>query len=174
MADERINLFLLGIGNVGQAVIQQIYTQKLPIRICGIARSTTMVTKMSNVLIDGSRTSLETALGTYGEPLDLAKFIKSAKTSRSVLVDCTANPEVADQYMDAIKKKIPVVTSNKLANSEWAYKNYTKLREESRKRNIPTCTKPPSGLDSRSSTPSAACSTVATRYGPSRPSCPVV
>ena len=107
MADERINLFLLGIGNVGQAVIQQIYTQKLPIRICGIARSTTMVTKMSNVLIDGSRTSLETALGTYGEPLDLAKFIKSAKTSRSVLVDCTANPEVATSIWTLSKRRSP-------------------------------------------------------------------
>ena len=172
MADERINLFLLGIGNVGQTVIQQIYARKLPIRICGIARSTTMVTAMNDILIDGSSTSLETALETHGEPLDLSKFIKSAKISRSVLVDCTANPEVANQYVDAIKKKIPVVTSNKLANSQWSYKNYTKLREESRKRNIPYCTKPPSGPDSRSSTPSMACSTVAIRYGPSRPSCP--
>ena len=137
MADERINLFLLGIGNVGQTVIQQIYARKLPIRICGIARSTTMVTAMNDILIDGSSTSLETALETHGEPLDLSKFIKSAKISRSVLVDCTANPEVANQYVDAIKKKIPVVTSNKLANSQWSYKNYTKLREESRKRNIP-------------------------------------
>ena len=107
MADERINLFLLGIGNVGQTVIQQIYARKLPIRICGIARSTTMVTAMNDILIDGSRTSLETALETHGEPLDLSKFIKSAKISRGVLVDCTANPEVATSMWTPSKRRSP-------------------------------------------------------------------
>ena len=55
-----------------------------------------------------------------GEPLDLEKFINHVQADyvpHTVIIDCTASAEVADQYRDWLKRGIHIVTPNKKANS---------------------------------------------------------
>jgi aspartokinase/homoserine dehydrogenase 1 len=55
-----------------------------------------------------------------GAPLDLAKFVDHAQADyipHTVIIDCSASPEVADHYGDWLRRGIHVVTPNKKANS---------------------------------------------------------
>ena len=53
----------------------------------------------------------------------------------SVLVDCTASPEIADIYRDMLANNISVVAANKIAASG-DYDNYMNLKELARKRGV--------------------------------------
>jgi aspartokinase/homoserine dehydrogenase 1 len=55
-----------------------------------------------------------------GEPLDLEKFINHVQTDyvpHTVVIDCTASAQVADEYHDWLMRGIHIVTPNKKANS---------------------------------------------------------
>ena len=56
-----------------------------------------------------------------GESADMAKFMTSVKENHSipntVIIDCTANAQVAEHYYQWLKKGIHIITPNKKANS---------------------------------------------------------
>jgi aspartokinase/homoserine dehydrogenase 1 len=66
-------------------------------------------------------TSWKENLQQEAKPADLANFVRHLSENHvfpnKVLVDCTADADVASHYYDWLKKGIHVITPNKKANS---------------------------------------------------------
>ncbi len=135
-----VNLFIVGVGNVGSKLLAQLQQQKsylqnnlrLQLNIAGLANSKKMLFNDEGILLDNWKEQLST-----GQPMKLSDFVTTviAKNLRnSVFVDVTANDEVAGIYENLLAKSISVVACNKVAASS-AYKNYKKLKDLAREFN---------------------------------------
>jgi bifunctional aspartokinase / homoserine dehydrogenase 1 len=123
LSPNTLSIGLIGPGTVGRVLLAQIATQlerlrelNLDLRVRGIASSTRMLLEEKSV--DLSRWTERMAEA--GEPLDLQKFINHVQADyvpHTVVIDCTASAEVADQYRDWLARGIHIVTPNKKANS---------------------------------------------------------
>lgn len=135
---KQLNLFLVGVGNVGGKLLSQLQQQKnylqehlrLQINITGIANSKKM-------LLDTSGISLENWSEQLGNGADVdlnefVSFIHNKNLRNSVFVDVTSNQNVADCYGDLLKKSIAVVACNKIACSS-DYAIYSDLKKLARK-----------------------------------------
>lgn len=132
-AQQYIDVILVGSGNIGSALLNQIKKQKaflknrnITLRVCGIANSKKM-------LLDENGIDLENwfdALETKGIAVDLDKmfaWVNEVQLINPVLADCTSNQNVANSYVSAMNSGLHVVTPNKKANTrDFAY--YTDLR----------------------------------------------
>ena len=136
---KQLNLFIIGAGNVGSKLIDQINQQQnyllqnlnLQVRVTGIANSKKMLFVNNGNDIDLSKWK---DLLQDGENMNLPSFIEtiSIKNLRnSVFVDVTANAEVANVYNQLLTKNISVVACNKIAASS-AYTNYKQLKNLSK------------------------------------------
>ena len=135
---KQINLFVIGIGNVGSKLLNQINQQseylkerlKLKLRVIAISNTKKMIFNESGINLDKYSESLGT-----GTNADLEKFIIKAKElnlRNSVFVDNTASPKISESYKYFLKNNINVVTCNKIACSE-SYSNYIELKNISKK-----------------------------------------
>jgi aspartokinase/homoserine dehydrogenase 1 len=132
---KQLNVFIVGVGNVGSKLLNQIHQQQkfleehlnLQVKINGIANSKKMF--FSN---DG----IEINLNTWKEQLQqnanmqLNKFVDTViqkNLRNSVFVDVTANEKVAEVYDRLLSKAVSVVACNKIAASS-SYKNYCHLK----------------------------------------------
>lgn len=139
----QLNLFVMGIGNVGNMFLQQIEAQKkylkknlkLNIRVIGIANSKRMAFDEEGIEL----TNYQAFLENKGEVVSQQAFferVKQLNLRNSVFVDNTASQEVAMGYANYLKHSIAIVTCNKVAcSSDYAY--YKQLKELSRKYNAP-------------------------------------
>ncbi len=136
-----INLFIVGIGNVGGKLLEQIKqqgefllnSQHLIIRVVAISNSKKMLFDAEG--IDLSKWNSE--LSSKGERSDLDLFynkIIELNLRNSVFVDNTASDRVPNYYADYLKQSISVVACNKIACSS-AYNNYKNLKYLSKKYN---------------------------------------
>ncbi len=137
---KKMHLFIVGVGNVGQKLLQQVEEQKeylknefkLEIRVAALANSRKMLFNHEYV------GDWYDELMEKGETTDMRKFISKIRDlnmRNSVFVDNTANGEIAKVYADVLDESISVVASNKIAASS-AYSNYKYLNELATKRNI--------------------------------------
>ncbi len=123
LSPNTLSIGLIGPGTVGRVLLAQIATQidrlrelNLDLRVRGIASSKRMLLEETSV--DLSRWTQRMAEA--GEPLNLEKFINHVQADyipHTVVIDCTASAEVADQYRDWLSRGIHIVTPNKKANS---------------------------------------------------------
>lgn len=132
--ENRINIFLVGTGNVGKSLIELIAEKDLyqisgnlfRIRIAGIANRSKMLINHKGIKPTGWKLNL---LKT-GEPTIIKSFIsRMTKTNlaNSIFLDCTDGDEIV-KYYDVILRSIPIVTPNKSANSG-TYQKYLALRK---------------------------------------------
>ena len=139
---KQLNLFVIGVGNVGSKLMEQIHQQQrylqdilqLRIRVIAMANSRTMV--LSDAGID--LTSWEDALA-QGEKSDVDSFFTHAKKlnlRNSIFVDNTANEAIAKEYQRYLENNIGVVTCNKIACAD-QLRNYQALKKTSRKYSSP-------------------------------------
>ncbi len=140
---KQINLFVVGIGNVGGKLLEQIKQQqeyltnhlRLNIRVIAISNSKKMLFNGEGIdLLDWSK-----ELSEKGEKADLDNFyqnVKKLNLRNSVFVDNTANDIVPLQYAKYLKDSVAVVACNKIACST-AFDNYKNLKYLSRKYNAP-------------------------------------
>lgn len=139
---KQLNLFVMGAGNVGAKLLDQIGQQKkylkeklkLNIRVIGISNSRTMVFEDDGI----SLKHWEVALAN-GEPSDKSRFfdrVKQFNYRNSIFVDNTASEEVSRTYRSYLENSISVVTCNKIACSS-AFINYQQLKDLSRQYNAP-------------------------------------
>ena len=139
---KQLNLFVIGVGNVGSKLMEQIHQQQqylqdilqLRIRVIAMANSRTMV--LSDTGID--LTSWEDALA-QGEKSDVDSFFTHAKKlnlRNSIFVDNTANEAIATEYQRYLENNIGVVTCNKIACAD-ELSNYQTLKKTSRKYSSP-------------------------------------
>ena len=137
---KQLNLFVTGVGNVGERFLAQIHKQneflkenlKLTIRVIGISNSRKMVFDSDGINLENWKEKLEN-----GAPTSLDSFYNKVKESNhrnSVFIDNTANQQVSEVYEKYLRQSISVVTCNKIACAS-SYENYKALKEISRKFN---------------------------------------
>ncbi|NKI31961.1 bifunctional aspartate kinase/homoserine dehydrogenase I [Croceivirga thetidis] len=139
---KQLNLYIMGVGNVGSKLMDQLNKQKsylknemqLNVRVIGISNSRKMVFREGGINTKKWEEELE-----KGQKADLKKFLRNVQQlnyRNSIFVDNTASEEIAFSYNDYLKSSISVVTCNKIACSS-AYSNYTELKQSSKKYNSP-------------------------------------
>jgi aspartokinase/homoserine dehydrogenase 1 len=137
---KQLNLFVTGVGNVGERFLAQIHKQnqflrenlKLNIRVIGISNSRKMVFNNEGIDLKNWKELLDN-----GQPTSIESFYKKVRESNhrnSVFIDNTANQEVSEVYEKYLRQSISVVTCNKIACAS-SFKNYKSLKEISRKYN---------------------------------------
>ncbi len=128
-----LNVFIVGVGNVGATLLDQIKSQQsylytkhqLDVKVVGLANSRTMSFDTDGVSLE----NWKEVLG-KGQPMQINSFI--AKMSElnlrnTVFVDNTASEDVASTYARVLAESISIVTPNKVACSS-SYANYSELK----------------------------------------------
>ncbi len=139
---KQLNLFVIGVGNVGEIFLKQINQQheylknnlKINIRVIAISNSRKMHFNPEGIDLENWKANLENA-----ETTNLQQFISKASSlnlRNSIFVDNTANENIASIYDQFLKQNIAIVTCNKIACSS-SYENYKNLKNLSRKYNAP-------------------------------------
>lgn len=138
----QLNLFVMGVGNVGDKFLEQIQQQrkylkenlKINIRVIGLSNSRKMYFDEDGVSLKDRTALLETGSPTSHEGFLAA--IKKLNLRNSIFIDNTASDSVAMTYADYLKQNIAVVTCNKVACSS-DYSHYRELKDLSRQYNAP-------------------------------------
>lgn len=139
---KQLNLFVMGIGNVGEKFIDQISQQKkylkenlkINLRVIALSNSRKMVFDEEGINLKDWKASVD-----QGETANVESFISRVKDlnlRNSIFVDITANYDIANIYDKFLKENVAVVTCNKIACSS-EYNNYKNLKNLSRKYNAP-------------------------------------
>ena len=139
---KQLNLFVMGVGNVGEKFIEQIHTQKkylkenlkINLRVIGISNSRKMYFDEDGILLKNWKELL--ANGDKANKELFIDMVRNLNLRNSIFVDITANHEVSDTYEHYLRKNIAVVTCNKIACSS-KLENYKNLKRISRKYSAP-------------------------------------
>ncbi|ANI88737.1 bifunctional aspartate kinase/homoserine dehydrogenase I [Arachidicoccus ginsenosidimutans] len=138
---KQLNVFIAGTGNVGSRLLAQLNQQKdfllnnlnLQLRIAGLANSRKMLfSDNGGIHLDNWQNNLQNA-----QQYDLKNFINeviSRNLRNSVLVDVTADANLAKTYHLLLEKSIFVVACNKVACSS-SYDYYKQLKSLSKEFN---------------------------------------
>ncbi|MBT1444531.1 bifunctional aspartate kinase/homoserine dehydrogenase I [Shewanella sp. JM162201] len=118
-----LDLFLVGAGNVGAALLKQVKAQAealkeqhISIRVCGIANSRRMLLDEKGIELG----NWQALLADSEKACDISAMVQWAKEQQllnPVLVDCTSSSDVADRYLEVMEAGLHVVTPNKKANT---------------------------------------------------------
>ncbi|MDR1864886.1 MAG: bifunctional aspartate kinase/homoserine dehydrogenase I [Bacteroidales bacterium] len=139
---KELHLFLVGVGNVGKSLLEQIQRQReilmndlrLKINLVGVANSRRMYIAPEGIEPANSFQVLEKK----GKAYDMRRFIErifELNMRNSVFIDCTGNEEVAAAYGTLFEHYISVVTANKIACSS-GYSLYKSLKESSKEHGV--------------------------------------
>ncbi|MEY4433258.1 MAG: hypothetical protein RLZZ44_1392 [Bacteroidota bacterium] len=139
---KQLNLFVMGVGNVGEKFIEQIHQQKkflkdnlkINLRVVALSNSRKMHFDEEGISLKDWPTVLNNG-ETANQELFIAK-VKELNLRNSIFVDITANESVSKTYEHYLKQSVAVVTCNKIACSS-AYDNYKNLKNLSRQYNAP-------------------------------------
>lgn len=135
-----INLFVVGVGNVGKKLLGQLQQQldfllnqmQLQVNLVGLSNSRKMFFKENGITLNNWEEELK-----GGQTANLQAFIDEIierNLRNSIFVDITANDSVAAIYHQLLKKSISVVACNKVAASS-SFANYKKLKDLAREFN---------------------------------------
>lgn len=137
---KQLNLFVVGVGNVGKRLLEQIKQQqqflseqmRMQVRIVGIANSRKMYFAEEGIDLNNWKALLEG--GEDQTPASLAASVIKRNLRNSVFVDITASDAVAGLYEKLLRHSIAVVACNKVAASS-SFDNYRKLKSLAREFN---------------------------------------
>lgn len=121
--DPIIEVFIIGVGGVGSALLEQLRRQRgwlkqkhIELRVCGIANSKAMLTSVHGLNLDNWRDQLASASAPFSLER-LTELVTEYHLLNPVIVDCTSSWQVASQYADFLRQGFHVVTPNKKANT---------------------------------------------------------
>jgi aspartokinase/homoserine dehydrogenase 1 len=131
---KQLNLYITGVGNVGEKLIEQIKQQqqylldnlKINLRVIGLSNSKKMYFNENGVSLQHWKEKLDE--GTEASLTGFLNNIISFNHRNSIFVDITANEKVAGMYKEYLKNSITVIACNKIACSS-EYENYNELKE---------------------------------------------
>jgi aspartokinase/homoserine dehydrogenase 1 len=140
---KNLNLYIVGVGNVGGKLIEQIAAQEkylieklqLKINVVALSNSRKMLFRQDGIDLSDWKNDLSD----NGVALDLDQFhanVVEFNLSNSIFVDNTANYDIAQLYASYLKQSIAVVTCNKIAASS-DYEIYSELKSLSQEYNAP-------------------------------------
>ncbi len=124
LSRKTISIGLIGPGHVGKTLLKQIHAgletlksrYHVNLYVRGIMNSRTML--LSHTPIDLQQ--WEGSFKQSNDKADIKKFtdhILADDVPHAVIIDCTANTEIAHYYIDFFKKGMHVITPNKHANA---------------------------------------------------------
>ncbi|MDX1303338.1 bifunctional aspartate kinase/homoserine dehydrogenase I [Photobacterium sp.] len=132
-----LDVFVIGVGGVGGELVEQIHRQQaklaqsgIVIRVCGMANSKGLLLDSNGLPLDNWRDQM----GSAHEPLSLARMIQLVKRHHiinPVIIDCTSDQGIAEQYVDFLAAGFHVITPNKKANTA-SMMYYHQLRQAAR------------------------------------------
>ncbi len=136
-----LNLFVIGIGNVGGKLLDQIKQQQkyllehqhINLRVIAISNSRKMLFVPEGLDLSDWKSELDKN-GVKANIDTFYKNVKELNLRNSVFIDNTANNEVTLQYPKYLKDSVSVVACNKIACSS-SYENYKNLKKLSRNYN---------------------------------------
>jgi aspartokinase/homoserine dehydrogenase 1 len=134
---KQLNLFIMGVGNVGSRLMEQIRKQqvllkeelRLQLRVIGISNSRKMVFQETGLDLDRWEDTLN-----QGQKADTQKFydqVRKVNLRNSIFIDNTASEAVSGWYGRYLQESIAVVTCNKIACSS-GYEAYSQLKKTAR------------------------------------------
>ena len=137
-----LNLFIVGIGNVGRRLLSQISHQQekllkekaLQLKVVGIANSKKVVFDPEGIDLSHFEERLKVS-EIDATPKNIKDGVIGMNIFNSVFVDCTASVEIAEYYADLLSNNVNVVAANKIAASS-NYDNYAKLKGIARKKDV--------------------------------------
>lgn len=137
-----LNLFIVGIGNIGCHLLQQLARQQnnllqnkaLELKVMGIANSRKVIFDREGINLNSFKDRLEIE-GVPSSPDLIAKEIIRMNLFNSVFVDCTSSAEIASLYHTLLDNNINVVAANKIAASG-PFRLYSALKSAAKKRDV--------------------------------------
>jgi aspartokinase/homoserine dehydrogenase 1 len=124
LSNKTISIGLIGCGQVGGTLLQQIHAEieqlktRYQVNLCvrGIMNSKKMILKHDPIDLTRWKDDL-LQNGIPANQQDFIKHIRSDDMPHAVIIDCTANQSIAEQYIQYMKQGIHVITPNKHANA---------------------------------------------------------
>ncbi|MBF9221603.1 bifunctional aspartate kinase/homoserine dehydrogenase I [Hymenobacter ruricola] len=137
---KQVNLFILGPGNVGSKLLEQLARQQpylleklgLQVRVVAIANSRHCLVNENG--LDLAAWPAELAQAPAQSLEEFTQFIIGRNLRNSIFVDVTANPAAAGIYAGLLEKSVAVVACNKVAASS-EYAHYARLKSLSKEFN---------------------------------------
>ncbi len=137
-----LNIFLVGTGLVGGALLKIIHERKefiaekihAKLKVIGLINIDNMLMNEKGIELS----NWQNLMTKEGSKPDLDKFIESMKGLKlpnSILVDCTASDGVVNNYLKILSSSISIVTPNKIANTQ-SYQQFLALRDTAAKYNV--------------------------------------
>ena len=139
---KQINLFIIGAGNVGSKLLEQLARQqdyllehmRLQVRVVAVANSRRFAFNERGLELGDWRTAL--ANGKTENLTTFVEMVRHANLRNALVVDVTASAEVARCYAGLLDRSVGVVACNKIAcSAELSY--YQQLKTLSREFNAP-------------------------------------
>lgn len=129
---QTLNVFLVGTGLIGSALLDQLEHQEkylrnyraLRVRLVGVTNSRKMLLDEGGI----HKGHWKKRLDDDGQPANLAEFVERLKAfnlPNSIFVDCTAAKDIVNFYEPLFSASVSVVTPNKVANSG-RYEDYAR------------------------------------------------
>ena len=140
---KQLNLFVMGVGNVGSKLLEQIEKQQaylkehlhINLQIRALSNSRKMLLSEEPISLKNWKKTLEDK-GVEANKEAFFNQIKKLNLRNSIFVDNTANTAVAQTYINYLNHSIGVVTCNKIACSG-PLEDYLKLKKIARKYKSP-------------------------------------
>jgi bifunctional aspartokinase / homoserine dehydrogenase 1 len=122
--NRRVNLFIVGVGLIGNAFLNQIQKQrqqlidkyKLEINVVGLSNSKKMIFNEDGIDLANWKDLLE-ASDAVSDIEDFINTMKTQNLSNSIFIDNTADTTIPKFYKDILNNNISLVTPNKIATS---------------------------------------------------------
>lgn len=137
-----LNLFIVGVGNVGRILLDQIQQQQqhlydnlfLRVRVVGLSNSRKMVFNENGIDLANWQQALHKGVERSEDAW--LQTITDLNLVNSIFIDITANEAVANSYDRYLRESIAVIACNKIACSS-EFSTYIALQELSKKYNAP-------------------------------------
>ena len=137
-----LNLFLVGTGLIGKALLAQFLQQQsflnkykaLKVNLVGLANSRKMLIDENGI----SQENWQEELDSKGKKAEIWQFVEKIKAlnlPNSIFADCTASKEMHNNYLGLFEANVSVVTPNKVANSG-PYEEYALLHRTALKKGV--------------------------------------
>ena len=121
--NKRLAIAMIGVGNVGGAVLRQLEQQRryllskgFDVSVVGLANSRRFLADANGIDLASWKDDLSAAPGRM-EAKAFARRIGEMEITNVALVDCTVGPTIVDAYPAFIEANLHIITPNKWANA---------------------------------------------------------
>jgi Homoserine dehydrogenase len=119
-----LNIFLLGSGLVGSALLELLQDQeeyartalRTRFKVVGIANSRKMIFNEQGIDLTNWSQLLAESLQ-VSDPQEFSKRVQQFNVANSIVIDCTGVESVVQQYLTLLGASVSVITSSKVANT---------------------------------------------------------